>query len=170
MGAGRAKDGPPAHAAPLQHPRPPSSLQPADGHNPELLQDGAGLGGPCGGACPRRVGSLVGSTLCVLQVLRYFDYVFTGVFTFEMVIKVRAARENRASGPWKGHLSASLVLFPGGVTSQPAIEPLLIPALASGPGDICHGRTLLRGSVETTVDLWTGPRRSQAHCQLSGRQ
>lgn len=24
-----------------------------------------------------------------LQVLRYFDYVFTGVFTFEMVIKVR---------------------------------------------------------------------------------
>lgn len=25
-----------------------------------------------------------------LQVLRYFDYVFTGVFTFEMVIKVRA--------------------------------------------------------------------------------
>lgn len=23
-----------------------------------------------------------------LQVLRYFDYVFTGVFTFEMVIKV----------------------------------------------------------------------------------
>lgn len=23
------------------------------------------------------------------QVLRYFDYVFTGVFTFEMVIKVR---------------------------------------------------------------------------------
>lgn len=25
-----------------------------------------------------------------LQVLRYFDYVFTGVFTFEMVIKVNA--------------------------------------------------------------------------------
>lgn len=25
-----------------------------------------------------------------LQVLRYFDYVFTGVFTFEMVIKVSA--------------------------------------------------------------------------------
>lgn len=24
-----------------------------------------------------------------VQVLRYFDYVFTGVFTFEMVIKVR---------------------------------------------------------------------------------
>lgn len=24
----------------------------------------------------------------VLQVLRYFDYVFTGVFTFEMIIKV----------------------------------------------------------------------------------
>lgn len=28
-------------------------------------------------------------SLCVaLQVLRYFDYVFTGVFTFEMLIKV----------------------------------------------------------------------------------
>lgn len=27
-----------------------------------------------------------------LQVLRYFDYVFTGVFTFEMVIKVSAER------------------------------------------------------------------------------
>lgn len=27
--------------------------------------------------------------LCLyLQVLRYFDYVFTGVFTFEMLIKV----------------------------------------------------------------------------------
>lgn len=30
-----------------------------------------------------------------LQVLRYFDYVFTGVFTFEMVIKVRAFAELR---------------------------------------------------------------------------
>lgn len=29
-------------------------------------------------------------SLCLqnLQVLRYFDYVFTGVFTFEMIIKV----------------------------------------------------------------------------------
>lgn len=26
----------------------------------------------------------------VIQVLRYFDYVFTGVFTFEMIIKVCA--------------------------------------------------------------------------------
>lgn len=34
------------------------------------------------------------SFACVLQVLRYFDYVFTGVFTFEMVIKVKAFREN----------------------------------------------------------------------------
>lgn len=149
---------------------PPPPCSQLMGTTPSSFGMERGLGGPCGGACPRRVGSLVGSTLCVLQVLRYFDYVFTGVFTFEMVIKVRAARENRASGPWKGHLAASLVLFPGGVTSQPAIEPLLIPALASGPGDICHGRTLLRGSVETTVDLWTGPRRSQAHCQVSGRQ
>lgn len=29
------------------------------------------------------------SSASFLQVLRYFDYVFTGVFTFEMVIKVR---------------------------------------------------------------------------------
>lgn len=29
-------------------------------------------------------------SLCLfVQVLRYFDYVFTGVFTFEMLIKVR---------------------------------------------------------------------------------
>ena len=27
--------------------------------------------------------------LKLFQVLRYFDYVFTGVFTFEMIIKVR---------------------------------------------------------------------------------
>lgn len=27
-----------------------------------------------------------------LQVLRYFDYVFTGVFTFEMIIKVSDCR------------------------------------------------------------------------------
>lgn len=27
--------------------------------------------------------------ILTLQVLRYFDYVFTGVFTFEMIIKVR---------------------------------------------------------------------------------
>lgn len=33
---------------------------------------------------------------CPLKVLRYFDYVFTGVFTFEMVIKVSAGME----GPW----------------------------------------------------------------------
>lgn len=35
-------------------------------------------------------GKLLQSTHALsLQVLRYFDYVFTGVFTFEMVIKVR---------------------------------------------------------------------------------
>lgn len=27
--------------------------------------------------------------LFFLQVLRYFDYIFTGVFTFEMLIKVK---------------------------------------------------------------------------------
>lgn len=35
--------------------------------------------------------------MCVFQVLRYFDYVFTGVFTFEMVIKVKVSRENMDS-------------------------------------------------------------------------
>lgn len=48
--------------------------------------------------------------MCVssFQVLRYFDYVFTGVFTFEMVIKVRASRENLGFRLWTSHLSASL--------------------------------------------------------------
>lgn len=45
------------------------------------------------------------SFMCVLQVLRYFDYVFTGVFTFEMVIKVTSSRENLASGFQLYHLS-----------------------------------------------------------------
>lgn len=35
---------------------------------------------------------------CVLQVLRYFDYVFTGVFTFEMVIKVKLPEKSWAPG------------------------------------------------------------------------
>lgn len=67
----------------------------------------------------RGVCSLVVSTLCVLQVLRYFDYVFTGVFTFEMVIKVRASRANLGSGAWMGHLSASLVWCPSPGLSPP---------------------------------------------------
>lgn len=29
-----------------------------------------------------------------LQVLRYFDYVFTGVFTFEMIIKVSGMKSD----------------------------------------------------------------------------
>lgn len=46
---------------------------------------------------PRGSGGITGSRgqprpLFALQVLRYFDYVFTGVFTFEMVIKVRTSR------------------------------------------------------------------------------
>lgn len=32
-----------------------------------------------------------------LQILRYFDYVFTGVFTFEMIIKVRRPFHNPLS-------------------------------------------------------------------------
>lgn len=48
--------------------------------------------------CLRTVCSLMVSMLCVLQVLRYFDYVFTGVFTFEMVIKVRATGVHLDSG------------------------------------------------------------------------
>lgn len=46
--------------------------------------------------------------VCVLQVLRYFDYVFTGVFTFEMVIKVKASREKLGSGVGMGHGSVPL--------------------------------------------------------------
>lgn len=34
------------------------------------------------------MGSLVKCPFQTVQVLRYFDYVFTGVFTFEMIIKV----------------------------------------------------------------------------------
>lgn len=50
-----------------------------------------------------------------LQVLRYFDYVFTGVFTFEMVIKVSAerARDLRGSSasrmpPWHRWLAQGI--------------------------------------------------------------
>ncbi len=35
--------------------------------------------------------NLMSDFLPVFQVLRYFDYVFTGVFTFEMLIKVKCA-------------------------------------------------------------------------------
>ncbi len=35
--------------------------------------------------------NLTPDLLPVFQVLRYFDYVFTGVFTFEMLIKVKCA-------------------------------------------------------------------------------
>lgn len=60
---------------------------------------GAGLHA-CAGVCiaswPHMI--LFPFTICVLQVLRYFDYVFTGVFTFEMVIKVKASREKLCSG------------------------------------------------------------------------
>lgn len=44
--------------------------------------------------------NLLPCTVCVFQVLRYFDYVFTGVFTFEMVIKVRASRGNLVGLGW----------------------------------------------------------------------
>lgn len=47
-----------------------------------------------------------------LQVLRYFDYVFTGVFTFEMVIKVsaRAAQDSALSRipPWCKRLTPEM--------------------------------------------------------------
>ena len=57
--------------------------------------------------CLRTACSLMVSVFCVLQVLRYFDYVFTGVFTFELVIKVRAARvplDSGAGGVTRLHL------------------------------------------------------------------
>lgn len=37
---------------------------------------------------------------CVFQVLRYFDYVFTGVFTFEMVIKVKPLEKTWVGFGW----------------------------------------------------------------------
>lgn len=47
-----------------------------------------------------------------LQVLRYFDYVFTGVFTFEMVIKVsaRAPQDSALSRmpPWCKRLTPEI--------------------------------------------------------------
>lgn len=39
--------------------------------------------------CPGTASPLGSTPALSPQVLRYFDYVFTGVFTFEMVIKVR---------------------------------------------------------------------------------
>lgn len=47
-----------------------------------------------------------------LQVLRYFDYVFTGVFTFEMVIKVRAPQAGCDGGAASGkQLRFSILLL-----------------------------------------------------------
>lgn len=75
-------------------------------------QDGKSLGGRervlPGGPTPRRPAPPPHPAACVFQVLRYFDYVFTGVFTFEMVIKVNASRENLGFRVWMGHLSAPL--------------------------------------------------------------
>lgn len=75
-----------------------SSLLPAvsstSGCRSTLLcsEGGGGSHGVCAGL--KRVCTLVAHvvlSLYVLQVLRYFDYVFTGVFTFEMVIKVKCS-------------------------------------------------------------------------------
>lgn len=69
-----------------------------------VMQNGIGQQeGVCRAWQPYMVLSV--SFMCVLQVLRYFDYVFTGVFTFEMVIKVTSSRENLASGFQLYHLS-----------------------------------------------------------------
>ena len=96
--------------------------------------------------CLRTVCSLMVSMLCVLQVLRYFDYVFTGVFTFEMVIKVRATRVHLDSGAGGGHPSAPLgQCLPQGchllANDRSSVRPLLTPPLASDPGEVCRGRT-----------------------------
>lgn len=87
------------------------ALHPARGCNSKRLFCGRhewALGGQAG-MSPWAGGSVCGQvarrnllpyTVCVFQVLRYFDYVFTGVFTFEMVIKVRVSRGNLVGLGW----------------------------------------------------------------------
>lgn len=50
-----------------------------------------------------------------LQVLRYFDYVFTGVFTFEMVIKVSAERAKIQGKLHSQECHPGAGGFPGGI-------------------------------------------------------
>lgn len=111
------------------------------------VQDSSSLGrrerAPPGGPAPP-----LHPIACVLQVLRYFDYVFTGVFTFEMVIKVKASRENLGFRVWMGHLSAPLVQCPSSVLSAPG--PWQSPSEASAapsPGLGLRVRAACRGPV-----------------------
>lgn len=52
----------------------------------------------CGDTIALPVLSLVASTLSHLQILEYFDYVFTAVFTVEIVLKVSEDYRTRSSG------------------------------------------------------------------------
>lgn len=62
------------------------------GHTPQWTKD------RCTGALLEQASDRLLPCFYPLQVLRYFDYVFTGVFTFEMVIKV-SARAPQDSAP-----------------------------------------------------------------------
>lgn len=52
----------------------------------------------CGDTIALPILSLVASTLSHLQILEYFDYVFTAVFTVEIVLKVSEDYRTRSSG------------------------------------------------------------------------
>lgn len=52
----------------------------------------------CGDTIALTIFSLVASTLSHLQILEYFDYVFTAVFTVEIVLKVSEDYRTHISG------------------------------------------------------------------------
>lgn len=72
------------------------------------------------------------------QVLRYFDYVFTGVFTFEMVIKVRSrggVRRFGGSPPEEPPLTLSPPVFPADGGSGAGASPrFLFPGFVEYSG------------------------------------
>lgn len=64
-----------------------------------VVTDG-GTGGDdgCGDTMALQILSLVASALSLLQILEYFDYVFTAVFTVEIVLKVSEDYGTHVSG------------------------------------------------------------------------
>lgn len=71
-------------------------------------------------------GSFQAVALCS-QVLRYFDYVFTGVFTFEMLIKVSSERcrhaPQGAGGTWADSVCVITSAGSPGVAGRLAVLP-----------------------------------------------
>lgn len=81
-----------------------------------------------------------------LQVLRYFDYVFTGVFTFEMLIKVRQESTTSSRGVEKPSPNEDLTIFIA--VSFPPHHPLLFPPADGGSGVGLAPGLLFPGLVE----------------------